>query len=83
MKIYYSHFFNGVNQHYQNSLSTDPDLRITIKLKNFLFFTVRISSLKSMFLLLIDLFNKRKVVIGLIQISMVYLLYRFTMEEKS
>lgn len=43
MKVYYSHFFNGVNQQYQNSLSTDPDLRITIKLKNFLFYTVCIS----------------------------------------
>lgn len=40
MKLYYSHFFSGVNQHYQNSLSTDADLRISIKLKNFLFFTV-------------------------------------------
>ena len=39
MKIYYSHFFNGVNQHYQNSLSSDPDLRLSIKLRNFLFFT--------------------------------------------
>ena len=39
MKIYYSHLFNGVNQHYQDSLANDPDLRITIKLKNFLFFT--------------------------------------------
>lgn len=40
MKIYYSHFFNGVNQHYQNSLVNDPDLRIITKLKNFIFYTV-------------------------------------------
>lgn len=41
MKVYYSHFFNSVNQQYQNSLSSDADLRINIKLKNFLFFTVK------------------------------------------
>lgn len=40
MKIYYSHFFNGVNQQYLNSLANDTDLRISVKLKNFLFFTV-------------------------------------------
>ena len=40
MKIYYSHYFNAVNQHYQNSLMNDSSLRITVKLKNFLFFTV-------------------------------------------
>lgn len=42
MRIYYCHYFNGVNQYYQNSLLNDSDLRITIKLKNFLFFTVNI-----------------------------------------
>lgn len=40
MKIYFSHMFNGVNQQFVNSLANDPDLRIYIKLKNFLFFTV-------------------------------------------
>ena len=46
MKIYYSHFFSGVNQHYVNSLTDDADLRISIKLKNFIFFTVDLTILK-------------------------------------
>ena len=37
IRVYYSHFFNGVNQQYQNSFNNDPDLRISIKLKNLLF----------------------------------------------
>ena len=31
-----------MNQRFQNSLSSDPDLRITVKLTNYLFLTVRI-----------------------------------------
>ena len=41
MRIYYAHSFNGVNQRYANSFATDPDLKILIKLTNFLFLTVK------------------------------------------
>ena len=40
MRVYFSHSFTGVNLRYQNSLANDPDLRITVKLTNFLFLTV-------------------------------------------
>ncbi len=40
MKIYFSHVMMGVNQRYQNSMSDDHILRLTIKLANFLFLTV-------------------------------------------
>jgi hypothetical protein len=40
MRVYFSHTFTGVNLRYQNSLAKDPDLRITIRLTNFLFLTV-------------------------------------------
>ena len=40
MKIYYAHLMNGVNQRYVNSFSTDPDMRIYVKLTNYLFLTV-------------------------------------------
>ncbi|CAF0922549.1 unnamed protein product, partial [Brachionus calyciflorus] len=39
MRIYYAHLINGINQRFTNSLVTDPDLRIFIVLKNFLFLT--------------------------------------------
>jgi hypothetical protein len=37
MQIYYSHFFNGVNLQFQNSLTNDIDLQISIKLKDFIY----------------------------------------------
>ena len=40
IRIYYAHAFNGVNQRYVNSFATDPDLKIFIKLTNFLILTV-------------------------------------------
>jgi hypothetical protein len=40
MKIYYSHLLNGVNQRYANSFVNDADLRIHVRLTNFLFLTV-------------------------------------------
>jgi hypothetical protein len=39
MRIYFTHVMNGVNQRYINSLSSDPDLRLTISLKNILIST--------------------------------------------
>ena len=39
MKIYLSHVMNGVNLRYKNSLLKDPDLRLYVKLTNFLFLT--------------------------------------------
>ncbi|RNA14579.1 flocculation FLO11-like, partial [Brachionus plicatilis] len=39
MRTYFAHYFNGINQRFQNSFTNDPDLRITIKLTNFLFLT--------------------------------------------
>jgi hypothetical protein len=41
MKMYFSHYINGIDKMYQNSFQNDPDLRISIKLKNFLFLTVK------------------------------------------
>ena len=41
MKIYLSHVINGVNLRYKNSLLKDPELKLTIKLVNFLFLTVQ------------------------------------------
>jgi hypothetical protein len=40
MKIYFTHLMNIVNQRYINSFKNDPELRIYIKTKNFLFLTV-------------------------------------------
>lgn len=40
MRTYFAHYFNGINQRFQNSFANDPDLRVTIKLTNFLFLTV-------------------------------------------
>jgi hypothetical protein len=40
MKAYFAHYVNTVNQRYQNSFTTDPDLRLTVRLTNFLFITV-------------------------------------------
>jgi hypothetical protein len=37
MQIYYSHFFNGVNLQFQNSMINDIDLQISIKLKDFIY----------------------------------------------
>ncbi|RNA12759.1 A disintegrin and metallo ase with thrombospondin motifs 3-like [Brachionus plicatilis] len=39
MRIYYAHLINGINQRYTNSLMNDPDLKIFIVLKNYLFLT--------------------------------------------
>jgi hypothetical protein len=39
MKIYLSHVMNGVNLRYKHSLMQDPDLKIIVKLTNFLFLT--------------------------------------------
>lgn len=44
MKAYFAHYVNGVNQRFQTSLSTDPDFRLTIKLKDYLFFQTESSS---------------------------------------
>ena len=43
MRTYFTHFINGVNQRFQNSFANDPDLRVTIRLKNFLFLSVKYS----------------------------------------
>lgn len=40
IRVYYAHTMNGVNEKYQNSLKTDPDLRINIKLVHVLILTV-------------------------------------------
>jgi hypothetical protein len=40
MKAYFAHYVNTVNQRYQNSFTTDSDLRLTVRLTNFLFITV-------------------------------------------
>ena len=40
MRLYYAYAFNAVNQRFANSLGTDPDLRINVAVKNFLFVTV-------------------------------------------
>lgn len=42
MKAYYAHLINGVSQRYTNSFASDPDMRLTVKLANYLFITVRI-----------------------------------------
>ena len=39
MKIYLSHVINGVNLRYKYSLLQDPDLKLVVKLTNFLFLT--------------------------------------------
>ena len=45
MRIYLSHMVNGVNSAYENSFKDDPDLRISIRLANFYFLTVRNTSI--------------------------------------
>jgi hypothetical protein len=40
MKMYFAYIVNGMNQRFANSLAFDPDLRVNIVLKNFLFLTV-------------------------------------------
>jgi hypothetical protein len=40
MRIYFTHLINGVNKLFQNSLSNDTNLHITVTHKNFLFLTV-------------------------------------------
>jgi hypothetical protein len=37
MRIYYSHVINGVNERFKNSFAHDPDLKIMVVCKNFLF----------------------------------------------
>ncbi|RNA04998.1 A disintegrin and metallo ase with thrombospondin motifs 3-like [Brachionus plicatilis] len=39
IRLYYAHTMNGVNDKYQNSMTTDPDLRISIKLVHILILT--------------------------------------------
>ena len=71
MRIYYCHYFNGVNQYYQNSLLNDSDLRITIKLKNFLFFTVNIYIFRKILLDNNKFFNFIRIIqIGQIRLNM-------------
>ncbi|RNA34108.1 ADAM family mig-17-like [Brachionus plicatilis] len=36
IRVYYAHVINSVNQKFQNSLATDPDLRINVRLTNIL-----------------------------------------------
>lgn len=48
LRIYYSNS-KKVNLRYQNSLKDDTDLRITIKLANFLFLTVSFSLMETFF----------------------------------
>ena len=40
MKIYYAHFVNMINQRFQNSLIADANLKVQIKLVNFVFLIV-------------------------------------------
>ena len=40
MKAYFAHYVNTVNQRYQNSFTNDTDVRLTVRLANFLFITV-------------------------------------------
>ena len=40
MKNYFAHYINEVNQRFQNSFGNDPDVRLTIQLKNYLFIKV-------------------------------------------
>jgi hypothetical protein len=40
MKVYYTHFVNAINQRFQNSLVNDVDLKVQIKLVNFVFLIV-------------------------------------------
>jgi hypothetical protein len=40
MKAYFAHYVNGVNQIFVNSFQNDKDLRITVKLSNYLFLKV-------------------------------------------
>ncbi|RNA00332.1 A disintegrin and metallo ase with thrombospondin motifs 1, partial [Brachionus plicatilis] len=39
IRLYYAHTMNGVNDKYQSSMTTDPDLRISIKLVHILILT--------------------------------------------
>lgn len=39
MRIYYSYLINGVNQRFQNSLRNDTEIKLSVKLTNFLFLT--------------------------------------------
>ena len=48
MKSYFAHYVNGINQIFLNSFHNDNDLRITVKLSNYLFLKV---IFKLMFLL--------------------------------
>jgi len=48
MKSYFAHYVNGINQIFLNSFQNDNDLRITVKLSNYLFLKV---IFKLMFLL--------------------------------
>lgn len=40
MKAYFAHYVNGINQIFVNSFQNDQDLRITVKLSNYLFLKV-------------------------------------------
>jgi hypothetical protein len=46
MKIYFAHLINSVNQRFLQSFRNDPDLNLTIKLQNFLFLTVTITTFR-------------------------------------
>ena len=45
MKAYFAHLMNGVTKRYTNSFASDPDLRLSVKLSNYLFLTVRFNSI--------------------------------------
>jgi hypothetical protein len=40
MRMYFAHLIKGVNQRFSNTFANDPDLRINVVLRNFLFLTV-------------------------------------------
>jgi hypothetical protein len=37
MRVYFAHLISGVNERFKNSLANDPDLKIMVVAKNFLF----------------------------------------------
>ena len=44
MRAYFAHLINGVSRRYINSLVNDPDLRLYIRLSNYLFLTVSLKT---------------------------------------